>query len=1612
MKRLFGLLITTVLCLALLTVAVSAATAWDGSTAEPSGAGTSTDPYLIASGANLAWLAQTMPTPSESAAVYIKLTADILLNDGSFDQSGNFTKTGETATSTPRNWTPIPKAAWHVDGNNKTISGLYLNCNDSEVGLFSYLYSGAEIKDLTIKNSYVTSTQSSSTSGKVGVFAGRSFRTTVTNCFGDNNTISTSVYVTGGIIGWASQTDFNGVHTSGSITGRTSLGGLVGRAVDTSSFKNCWNEADITTTQTTYYRAGGLVAEADNNINFYNCVNLGSLSGGSRVGGIVAEGGGQLKNCYGLSDIQGYGSEWYSDGNGWRYFWRVGTLSGGSTDTSLSYAEDGFARNDNGETGVVPHFTGKGKLTANGDENELLNALNENLYDMDGMSGLKQWVKNAAGYPLPTGTLFVDTTVYYDIWLDGVRVGERNASNILKNGLASYDKTTNTLYLHDGLTVTKPYMEALLYCGGSINLCIDGNVTFNSNQNVGGGPSVIDLGGEVGGSGTLHITTPTGESANILINAECSEYGLDVGTLKLDGDICMTIRTKYIPIAFASTITLTSSKAVLDVMSIYGNRAMLNPVYTINLPTQNPQKLYEGNNEPLTCVTSFTTQTPEDEPFMYPRIRIASEAYSLTATLPTSLTVSMATANNASAITTWATNTIRAVNGITASNSEITVSDVAPAAAGVYGTPNGTNGSFKVTVKLTVDGISQTKTIPGTITATAYVPPTIVASMRVGTVDAVTGGFTAATGTTFTCLDPIVFAVSYTANGAAVKTLTGGSVTCFNETKPLTWSEANGCYLTAEFTCPTVGPYTAAYSIGNSGEFEEKTDSMSVTVEGLTLTAADFRFVPPTNLYYDASSKSASFEFIGSPACSGTLSVRYTCGGSPVTAPTAEGTYTVLMDVAASSYYKAATGLSSESWTFTISKLPAGVDRAPYAATLTYNGTPQALAIAGYATGGTILYSTEEDGTYSETVPQRTNADNYTVYWYVRGDGIYADGEKSSFPVRIAPKSIRHTDVTVVPITPQTYSGSGLTPVPAVTDGQTALAASTDFTTAYENNRIVGTATVTVSGTGNYTDTRTLSFTIDRKQLTALDFSDITVSKVYDGTCTAGELSGRIGFNGKCGEDDVAITAVPSDYAADAVNAGEGKSVTLTLSLTGSAAANYLLGDETYTFTAATITKANGNITAPTGKSGLIYRGTAQTLLETAATSTTGNIRYSLNGIDYTPDLPTAIHADDYTIYCKSVGDNNHKDAAAQPLAVRIDPKTITVTACNKRISIGDDLPSLDAPTLTKDYTVAGLIGNDRLTTAPTLTYDPSTPNLTLVGDAARILASHADAGADYAIEYASGVLQVVRRTTSEGKLAESYPIRIVATAHGTVNASATKAESGDRVTLTATASSGYVLQSLSVTSKNGKAVALAEKTDGTYTFDMPASAVEVEATFKKENAQRGFADVPEDVYYFDAVQWATEQGIVSGIDATHFAPDAACTRAETFTLLWRGAGSPKAEDSANPFVDIKADAYYYDAVLWAVKNGLTVGTSATTFSPDAPCTRAQIVTLLWRVAGSPKVADTVNPFADVKTDAYYRDAVLWAIAEKLTVGTSAAAFSPDVPCTRAQIVTFLYRAQ
>lgn len=247
-------------------------------------------------------------------------------------------------------------------------------------------------------------------------------------------------------------------------------------------------------------------------------------------------------------------------------------------------------------------------------------------------------------------------------------------------------------------------------------------------------------------------------------------------------------------------------------------------------------------------------------------------------------------------------------------------------------------------------------------------------------------------------------------------------------------------------------------------------------------------------------------------------------------------------------------------------------------------------------------------------------------------------------------------------------------------------------------------------------------------------------------------------------------------------------------------------------------------------------------------------------------------------------------------------------------------------------------------------------------------------------------------------------------TEHGTVTVSPKSASKGDTVTVTVKPDSGYVLETLTVTDKNGNELTLKDKGNGKYTFTMPAGKVEVKATFMEDNSMLNFFyDVPNNAYFYEAVKWAVKNGITDGVGNNLFAPEQPCTRAQIVTFLWRAAGSLEPKGAASGMTDVVSGSYYEKAVAWAIENGITTGTTTSTFSPDATCTRAQAVTFLARALKA-KAASAAE-FSDVPTGSYFADAVAWAAANGVTEGIGGGLFGSDNDCTRGQIVTFLYRA-
>ena len=347
----------------------------------------------------------------------------------------------------------------------------------------------------------------------------------------------------------------------------------------------------------------------------------------------------------------------------------------------------------------------------------------------------------------------------------------------------------------------------------------------------------------------------------------------------------------------------------------------------------------------------------------------------------------------------------------------------------------------------------------------------------------------------------------------------------------------------------------------------------------------------------------------------------------------------------------------------------------------------------------------------------------------------------------------------------------------------------------------------------------------------------------------------------------------------------------------------------------------------------------------------------------------------------------------------------------------GGTVTDLTTPTA-KTYTVTLMFANDGETTDQVLTVAENgfviLPTPTRSGRYAFRYWTDGtnayNAGDAYTVTGNATLTAVWRYTgSSSSGTTSSYPVSVPRFDNGSVSVTPGSASKGTTVTLTVKPDEGYELDKITVTDKDGNRLSLSDQGNGKYTFTMPDGKVSVDASFSKIAATINFRDVTQSDYYYDAVQWAVEKGITEGTSATTFSPDASCTRAQMVTFLWRAAGSPAPKSTVNPFTDVSASDYYYNAVLWAVENGITTGISADRFAPGATVSRAQTVTFLYRANGSPAASGA--SFSDVAADEYYANAVAWAVRSGITTGTGNGKFTPNAPCTRGQIVTFLYRS-
>ena len=377
-------------------------------------------------------------------------------------------------------------------------------------------------------------------------------------------------------------------------------------------------------------------------------------------------------------------------------------------------------------------------------------------------------------------------------------------------------------------------------------------------------------------------------------------------------------------------------------------------------------------------------------------------------------------------------------------------------------------------------------------------------------------------------------------------------------------------------------------------------------------------------------------------------------------------------------------------------------------------------------------------------------------------------------------------------------------------------------------------------------------------------------------------------------------------------------------------------------------------------------------------------------------------------------GDTNYTAASGKfTLTVNKATPTISISADKTSPIRGGGIVELTVNVNPADSTVTVTQSDNFGTASKALTLTDGKVSVTLDNkDAEYTFTASCAETTNYVANSVTCTVTVTRYTSGGGSSSgSSYSVSTPSkTENGTVTVSPKSASKGDTVTITVKPDSGYTLETLTVIDSKGNEIQLTDKGEGKYTFTMPAGKVEVKATFMDDNTMLNFfVDVKSGDYYYDAVLWAAKNGITSGTDAVHFSPEQPCTRAQIVTFLWRAAGAPEPKGTAASLTDVVSGSYYEKAVAWAIENGITTGTGDGEFSPDDTCTRAQAVTFLAR-ALSAKAASAAE-FSDVPTDSYFADAVAWAAANGVTEGIGGGLFGSDNDCTRGQIVTFLYRA-
>ena len=761
---------------------------------------------------------------------------------------------------------------------------------------------------------------------------------------------------------------------------------------------------------------------------------------------------------------------------------------------------------------------------------------------------------------------------------------------------------------------------------------------------------------------------------------------------------------------------------------------------------------------------------------------------------------------------------------------------------------------------------------------------------------------------------------------------------------------------------------------------------------------------------------------------------------------------------------------------------------------LTYTGREQALITAGSVTDyGTMQYSLTENGTYSQDIPTGTDAGTYTVWYRVIGDANHNDTAPASVAVSIGKKPLTITGVTAAS---KPYDGTTNAGITSVTFDGVTLNRGTDYNvTASFDEASVGsgknvTATVTLmeQTAKNYAlEQSSFTTTGSITKVAAPDFTKETAltiindcEKTYTVTLPAlptletpkeygaltyeiGEIKLNDGYYTSGAKVENGELTLPIQKN-DVETTGSVGTVTVVIK-----SANY--EDITLTVNVNATNKLVPTVTAPTANA-LTYNGAEQALV-TAGKTTGGTMLYRLDDSEWSEQIPTAKNAGEYTVWYKVQGNAEYADVAEQSLTVTVAKKAVTVTALDKSAYTGSTAPDLSSPEADKDYKVEGLVGADTLSGTVTLAY-AQTPDMSKTGETA-INITGTLSNDNYEITYVPGTLTVSDRPSSGGGGGSSTPsvsvpvssdyggTKLSATISGSTATVSVSGKEIDKVIADGAKSVTVDLSGLSKVDSvklPASVIAKTEEAEDTgLTIRLPDCAVELDEaalesiasgktvtvsvqqaklTDAQQEAVSALAQVAV-VVDVDIVVGTVKQSAFDGGRLTISIPYTPEKGEDTSTLaVWyirddgsieNKGGSYDAKsgcfvfetdhlsryllvhtEQAIGFTDVPADAWYAGAVAWAVEQGITSGTGNGKFSPDGSCTRAQMATFLWRANGSPEVTGT-TPFSDVSAGTYYYNAVLWAYERKITNGTGGRKFSPDATCTRAQMVQMLKNA-